>query len=225
MTEYSLQHVSRTFVQGSATITALHDVNMLIGAGETVAIMGPSGSGKTTLLHLLGGLDRPSAGQIYYGAIELAKCNESALNRLRVTDFGFVFQQSHLIATLNARQQIDLALVAAGVGRSERNSRTSKLLDDVGLGSRRYHLPGQLSGGEQQRVALARALANRPKVILADEPTGNLDYNTAQSVLDLIFGSKPDQTVVVVTHDDHVASRASRIIELIGGELVGDWSN
>jgi len=221
---YDLQRVSRTYDLGGAQVHALRDVDLTIVAGESVAIVGPSGSGKTTLLQLLGTLDRPSGGALLFEGQDVAPLGDRELSRLRVEALGFVFQQFNLIPTLTAAQNVEVALAPMHMPRSERAERVHELLAAVGLGERAHHLPSKLSGGEQQRVAIARALANDPHVVLADEPTGNLDSSTGAEIIDLLLSLSGDQrrTVVLVTHDDDVAGSAERVLRMRDGRMVGD---
>lgn len=220
---YELTNISRTFRQGTHTIRAVDDVNLRIAKGEIVAVRGPSGCGKSTLLQLLGALDAPTDGRITYGGQDLATARDRTLTRLRLATFGFVFQQFHLIPTLTALENVEAALMPTGMRRRDRNQRSLYLLEQVGLTHRRDHLPSRLSGGEQQRVALARALANEPEVILADEPTGNLDSRTGDDIIELLVGRAKEhhRMLVVVTHDERIAGRAERVLLMSDGALQG----
>ena len=225
MTEtlYSLRDVRRTYRTGGGSVAALGGVTFDLSGGEVVAVEGPSGSGKSTLLQLLGALDKPTAGSLLLDGRELSGLSERERTRVRSKDVGFVFQGFNLIPTLTARENVEAAMVPLGGTRADRRERAAKLLDRVGLASRATHLPSRLSGGEQQRVALARALANEPRVILADEPTGNLDSATAEEVVDALLALADDGvTVVVVTHAEDVARRMRRRIRLRDGVIVGD---
>jgi putative ABC transport system ATP-binding protein len=219
---YQLRGVSRTYGEGGGAVSALRGVNLTIEQGEFVAVAGPSGSGKSTLLQLLGALDRPTEGVLLYETRELLRLGDGELARLRLEAFGFVFQQFNLIPTLTAQENVEVALAPTGDGAARRRSRARWLLEEVGLAARREHLPGQLSGGEQQRVAIARALANEPRVLLADEPTGNLDTATGEEVLRLLrrLSSEHGQTVVLVTHDAAIAERATRLVRMRDGQVV-----
>jgi putative ABC transport system ATP-binding protein len=220
---YDLRGVSRTYALGSARVHAVRDVDLALAAGESVAIVGPSGSGKTTLLQLLGALDRPTAGELLFEGRDIARLGDRALSELRLEALGFVFQQFNLIPTLTAAQNVELALAPRSTARAERRARVVGLLESVGLAERADHIPGKLSGGEQQRVAIARALANDPHVLLADEPTGNLDSTTGAEIMDLLLslsGDEQRRTVVVVTHDAEVAARAERIVRMRDGRIV-----
>jgi len=216
---YELRDVVRVHRVGDSEVRALDGVDLEIAAGEMVAVEGPSGSGKTTLLQLLGCLDQPTSGSITFDGRDLAGLKDAELTALRASQLGFVFQNFNLIPTLTAAENVEAALVR--LGRAERRSRAAELLERVGLGERARHLPSRLSGGEQQRVAIARALANEPRVILADEPTGNLDSTTAAEIVEVLRSLTLDGvTVIVVTHAEHVADRADRRIRLRDGRVV-----
>ncbi|HUP85310.1 MAG TPA: ABC transporter ATP-binding protein [Acidimicrobiales bacterium] len=218
---YSLRDVRRTYRTGGGEVVALAGVTFEIAAGELVAIEGPSGSGKSTLLQLLGALDRPTSGSLLLDGQELHALSERERTRVRSKVVGFVFQSFNLIPTLTAAENVEAAMVPLGGNRSDRRARAVQLLDRVGLGARAAHLPSRLSGGEQQRVALARALANEPRVILADEPTGNLDSTTSEEVVSSLSRLADDGvTVVVVTHAEDVARRTHRRIRLRDGSVV-----
>jgi putative ABC transport system ATP-binding protein len=219
---YELRDVTKTYGVGSGDLHAVRNVELTVAAGDSVAVVGPSGSGKTTLLQLLGGLDRPTTGSVLFEGTDLAGMGDSALSKLRLSTFGFVFQQFNLIPTLTAAQNVEVALAPTSLSTSERRETVARLLDTVGLGARAEHLPSKLSGGEQQRVAIARALANEPHVLLADEPTGNLDTATGGEIIDLLlsFSGEDRRTVVVVTHDAEIANRAHRVIRMQDGRLV-----
>jgi putative ABC transport system ATP-binding protein len=221
---YALRGVERSFRQGDRTVTALAGIDLEIAGGEHVAITGPSGSGKTTLLQLLGALDRPTGGELVLDGEPLSGLGEAGLTALRLRRIGFVFQQFNLIPTLTARGNVEAALDPLGLRTRERRARAAARLEDVGLAERAGHLPSQLSGGEQQRVAIARALANEPSVVLADEPTGNLDRAAADGVAALLESLAGDggRTVVVVTHDPELAGRAPRVVHLQDGRIVED---
>ena len=219
---YEVRGATRFFRRGEMIIRAVDGVDLEISAGELVAIEGPSGSGKTTLLQLLGALDRPSSGQISFDGRELSALPDRALADLRLRAFGFVFQQFNLIPTLTAQENVEAALAPTGAGTERRRNRAEELLEQVGLGLRRRHLPTELSGGEQQRVAIARALGNEPRVILADEPTGNLDSKTGADVIELLAGlaQRRGTTIIVATHDTDLAARAPRRVAMRDGKLV-----
>jgi putative ABC transport system ATP-binding protein len=220
-TLYELRGVTRSYGQGASRVDAVRDLDLTIDAGEFVAVVGPSGSGKTTLLQLLGGLDRPTSGTILFEGRDLAALREAELTRLRLDTIGFVFQQFNLIPTVTAAENVELALAPRGIPGAERAERVAELLGAVGLAARGHHLPSQLSGGEQQRVAIARALANEPRVLLADEPTGNLDSATGEEIVNLLRLLSDDrgQTVVLITHDAGAAAGARRVIRLHDGRI------
>jgi ABC-type lipoprotein export system ATPase subunit len=218
---YELENVTKRFGEGGARVTALDGVDLAVDAGEFLAVAGPSGSGKSTLLLLLGALDRPSAGRLRFDGRDLGELPDGELALLRLEAFGFVFQQFNLVPTLTAQENVEAALAPLGRPGEERRARAQSLLDRVGLAARRDHLPTQLSGGEQQRVAIARALANEPRVLLADEPTGNLDTATGEEVLALLreLSGERGQTLVLVTHDRGIAERADRVVEMQDGRV------
>jgi putative ABC transport system ATP-binding protein len=218
---YELRGVSKTYKLGGNDVHAVRDADLTIAAGGSAAIVGPSGSGKTTLLQLLGALDRPSSGEILFEGRDITRMGDGELGRLRLRTFGFVFQQFNLIPTLTAAQNVEVALAPSGIRSDERRRAVLQLLESVGLGARADHTPSKLSGGEQQRVAIARALANEPHVLLADEPTGNLDSTTGSEIIDLLLSLSEEgrRTVVVVTHDVDIAKRAGRVIRMHDGRL------
>jgi ABC-type lipoprotein export system ATPase subunit len=219
---YDLRGVSKVYGSGGGRVAALEDVDLQVRAGELLAVVGASGSGKTTLLQLLGALDRPTSGTIAFAGRPLGGMSERELTLLRRTRIGFVFQQFNLIPTLTARQNVEAKLAVATGG--SRSRLADELLDSVGLHGRAHHLPPQLSGGEQQRVAIARALSTSPSVVLADEPTGNLDTSTDKEILDLLrtLSAEHGQTVVLITHDRELAGSSPRVIELRDGRIVAD---
>jgi putative ABC transport system ATP-binding protein len=218
----SSRGLTRRYNVGRTVVAALSGVDLAIPRGEFTALVGPSGSGKSTLLNLIGGLDRPSSGEISVDGLSLASANEQQLVRYRRERVGFIFQSFNLLPTFTAVENVESPMVLAEVSRNERRTRAVELLESVGLGPRISHKPNELSGGEKQRVAIARALANRPSVLLADEPTGNLDTKTGAAVLDLLCGlvGKNGVTLIMVTHDLEVASRADRIIHLRDGSIL-----
>jgi putative ABC transport system ATP-binding protein len=218
-----LQEVSKYYDMGPTRVGALLDVSLEMGRGEYAAILGPSGSGKSTLLHVLGCLDRPSAGDYFLDGAAVGGLDIARLAEIRNRKIGFVFQAFHLMPRLGALENVALPMRFAGVRAAQRRRRAAALLDRVGLGDRTGHRPAELSGGEQQRVAVARALANEPPVLLADEPTGNLDSRSGGEIIDLLEQlSSEGRTVVVVTHDESLARRARRIIRLLDGRVVED---
>jgi putative ABC transport system ATP-binding protein len=217
---YELKDVTKRY-DGSRKVTALDRVDLTINEGELVAIQGSTGSGKTTLLQMLGAFDRPTSGSVLFAGDDLSRMKEGQLAGLRARAFGFIFQSFNLIPTLTAQENVETALVPLHVHGDERRERARAALAEVGLADRASHIPAELSGGEQQRVAIARALVRSPRVILADEPTGNLDERTRADIIALLEGLWKDrgQTIVVVTHDSQVAATASRLLWLDGGRL------
>jgi ABC-type lipoprotein export system ATPase subunit len=215
--------LSKAFGRGEGLVRAVDEVDLEVRAGETVAVMGPSGCGKSTLLHILSGLERPSAGEVTLAGSRLDQMGERALARLRRTAIGFVFQAFHLIDELTARENVELPALLAGQSPRAARRQAVDLLDRVGLGDRATFLPAALSGGQRQRVAIARALSNDPLVVLADEPTGNLDSAATVEVLRL-FDSlhEAGQTLVIVTHDSRVAATADRLISMRDGAFVDE---
>ncbi len=223
MSLIQLENVSKVYQSGELEVTALQDISLTIGAGEFVAIVGASGSGKTTLLDLLGGLSLPTMGRYRFEGEEVGQLSDEALARLRNRKIGFVFQTFHLLPRQTALQNVELPLLYAGLDRRERARRAREALEAVGLSDRMGHTPAQLSGGQQQRVAIARALANRPDVILADEPTGNLDTQAGLEILALLTDlNRQGHTILLITHDRELAGRAHRIVTLRDGRVVGD---
>ena len=216
------EDVTRTYELDGVSVPALRGVSLTVEATDYMAIVGTSGSGKSTLMHLLGGLDRPTSGRLLIGGRDVATLGPAEMARLRNETIGFVFQSFHLLARTTARDNVALPLVYRGAGRRERRAKAAAMLDRVGLAHRLDHRPNQMSGGEQQRVAIARALVTDPSVLLADEPTGNLDTVTGQSVLALLESLNADGVaVVLVTHDREVADRATRQIVMRDG-LIAD---
>jgi putative ABC transport system ATP-binding protein len=218
---YKLTGVTKNYKRGGTVVQALRGVDLVIEDGEWLAIRGPTGHGKTTLLQILGGLDRPTSGIVEFDGRDLARLREGELTTVRARSFGFIFQTFNLIPTLTAQENVETALVPLHVPAPGRRARAAAALANVGLGDRAGHLPGELSGGEQQRVAIARALVKEPKVVLADEPSGNLDEDTRDDLIALLDGlwRKLGLTLVVVTHDSVVASRAQRQGLLRDGRL------
>jgi len=218
-----LQHVSKSYLQGKSEILALSDVSFTIEKGEFLSIMGASGSGKSTLLNLIGGLDQPSAGQVFIDGVPLHGIPDDDLTLIRRRKVGFVFQFFNLLPILSAEENVGLPLLLDGVPFSRIRDKAAALLTRVGLGSRLKHRPEQLSGGEMQRVAIARALITDPAVLLADEPTGNLDSHISEDILDLLKKLNAEgQTLVMVTHDARAASYGTRIIRLKDGSIMED---
>ncbi len=215
------ESLGRTYLSGGRELTVLKDISFRVEPGGFVAVVGPSGSGKTTLLGLLAGLDQPTTGRVRLDGDDLGRLDEDALARLRGEKVGFVFQSFQLIPTLTARENVQVPLELRGDGAG---ATADELLARVGLAERGHHYPAQLSGGEQQRVALARAFSNRPRILFADEPTGNLDATTGAGIIDLMVELNRDlgTTLVLVTHDLDLAGRARRTIRLADGRVVGD---
>ena len=216
------ENLHRHFVMGEQTVRALNGVSAMVAAGEFLAMMGPSGSGKSTLLYLLGGLDRPTEGRIWINGQELSALDENALAHYRQREVGFIFQSFHLIPTMTALQNVMFPMVFAQVPAAERRERAEVLLTLVGLGERLEHRPTELSGGQQQRVAIARALANNPRIILADEPTGNLDSRMGEEIMQLLvrLNREEGRTILMVSHDPSVTEYTTRALHLRDGELV-----
>jgi len=216
-----IQGLSRRYSVGKTAVAALAGVDLAIPRGEFTALAGPSGSGKSTLLNLVGGLDRPSGGEILVDGLSLGKASEKELVQYRRSRVGFIFQSFNLMPTLTALENVESPMVLAEVPRAERRARANALLESVGLAQRAAHKPNELSGGEKQRVAIARSLANRPALLLADEPTGNLDSKTGAIVLDLLCSLLKTNglTLIMVTHDPEVAARADRVIHLRDGSI------
>jgi putative ABC transport system ATP-binding protein len=218
-----LGDIWRTYQMGDSQVHALKGVSLEITAGEHVAVIGPSGSGKSTLLHILGCLDRPTRGEYLFDGREVGSLGEGERSRLRQHEIGFVFQFFHLLPRLTAAANVELPMVFAGISRAERRQRAQAALEAVGLADRVHHRPDQLSGGQRQRVAIARSVVMRPGLLLADEPTGNLDKSSALEVLELLEGMNRDGlTLMVVTHDPDVAQRARRVVRMDDGALAED---
>jgi putative ABC transport system ATP-binding protein len=224
---YELRDATRSFRLGNTTIKAVDGVDISLDKEEFVALEGPSGSGKTTLLQLLGALDRPTTGEVRFEGRDLAALSDGELAELRLRSFGFIFQQFNLLSTLTAVQNVEAGLAPLGVSAGELRERSLAMLSEVGLRDRAFHLPGQMSGGEQQRVAIARALLAEPRVVLADEPTGNLDSKSGADVIALLtnLAARHGTTIIVATHDAGLAARAPRRLTMHDGRLVGDEKN
>ena len=221
-----ISHVSKRYSMGDESFWALRDISLSIYDGEYVAIMGPSGSGKSTLMHSIGCLDRPSEGKVYIDGIDVSTMKENELAKVRNAKIGFVFQQFNLLRKTSAIANVELPLLYAGVRAAQRKQRAIALLQEVGLGSKLQNFPSQLSGGQQQRVAIARALVTNPSILLADEPTGNLDSKSGGEVLALFDTlHKKGKTIILVTHDESVALHAKRVIRISDGAIVKDSKN
>jgi putative ABC transport system ATP-binding protein len=219
-----LDSVTKVYSMGSVEVHALRGINLQIEPGEFIAIMGPSGSGKSTLMNILGCLDQPSSGRYLLDGISVAEMNDDDLAGVRNRKIGFVFQNYNLLARTSALDNVEIPMVYAGISTSARLSKASNALESVGLAGRLHHKPNQLSGGEQQRVAIARSLVNDPSIILADEPTGNLDTKTGREIISIFQHLNRDRgmTIVFVTHDPEVAACTRRIVRLRDGEVVGE---
>jgi putative ABC transport system ATP-binding protein len=216
-----LDNVSKSFKMGDSVIHAVCDVNLVIKKGDFVAIVGPSGSGKSTMMNMVGALDISTKGEIFLDNIDIEHLHESKLAQIRGKKIGFIFQTFNLIPSLNALENVMLPMVFQGTLRSERIKKAKELLKEVKLENRIYHLPNELSGGERQRVAIARAMANDPDIILADEPTGNLDSKTGEEILKMfILLNKKGKTIIMITHDNNLAKKAKRIIRLKDGKII-----
>jgi putative ABC transport system ATP-binding protein len=216
-------HVTRSFAMPAGPVVAVRDVSLRIDAGDHIAVRGPSGCGKSTLLHMLGCVDAPTSGTLTFDGRDVARLSDAARSQLRLRHLGFVFQRFFLLPMLTAAENIELPQSEAGVPAADRRQRTRELLDYVGLGARADHRPSQLSGGEMQRVAIARALANRPRLLLADEPTGELDGSTGAQIAALLDRVNADGTaLVIVTHDAELAARARRVLTMRDGCIEGE---
>ena len=217
-----LKDVRKTYYLGDNVLNVLKDVNLEIFKGEFVTIIGPSGSGKSTMMNQVGILDTPTKGKVYMEGKDISTLSESDLAQLRGRKIGFVFQQFNLIPTLTALENVTLPTIFQNIPEEERTARAKKLLEEVGLGERMNHKPTELSGGQQQRVAIARALVNNPDIILADEPTGNLDSKSGRQVMDMLTGlhKKEKKTIILVTHDTHLVKCSQKTVYLKDGEII-----
>jgi putative ABC transport system ATP-binding protein len=222
-----LKKITKEYKLGETVVRALRGLDLSIEEGEIVALMGPSGSGKSTLMHIIGALDTPSNGTAFLDGQDLERLKEKELVALRGKKIGFVFQTFNLIQTLTAQQNVELPMIFQGIRRAERAQRAKELLVKVGLADRVRHKPSELSGGERQRVAVARALANDPEIILADEPTGNLDTESGEAILEMLKGLRVNdgKTVIIVTHDPEATAIADRVIRLRDGRVVEEVRN
>ncbi|MER7930356.1 MULTISPECIES: ABC transporter ATP-binding protein [unclassified Streptomyces] len=218
---YELRGVTKLYSRGKETVHALDGIDLTIGDGDRLVIQGPTGGGKSTLLQMIGALDRPTAGEIVLDGTDLAKLSEAKLTRVRSENIGFVFQSFNLIPTLTAQENVETALVPLGTKAKERRERAAEALKSVGLGERLGHLPGEMSGGQQQRVAIARALVKQPKVLLADEPTGNLDESMRDEIMDVLerMWKEHGLTFIMVTHDSAIAKKAPRLATIRKGKI------
>ena len=215
-------NINKTYGSDDTKVVALKNVNINIVRGDYIAIIGPSGSGKSTFMNVLGCLDKPTTGKLYIDGTDVSKLHENDLSSIRRNKIGFIFQKYNLLPTLSAVENVELAMSFAGVGNIERNKRAKQLLEMVGLSHRLTHKPSEMSGGEQQRVAIARALSNKPSIILADEPTGNVDSKSGHKIMDILEDiNSQGNTVIIVTHDPNVAKRARWIIRIHDGVVSG----
>jgi len=216
--------LKKSYDMGASQVHALAGVTMGIQKNDYVAIMGPSGSGKSTLMNLIGCLDSPSSGRYVLNGREVETLDDNALAEIRNKEIGFIFQTFNLLSRTNSLQNVELPLIYAGVSRTERHRRAAEALTSVGLGDRMDHKPNELSGGQRQRVAVARALVNKPSILLADEPTGNLDSKTGDEIMELFDAlNRKGHTIILVTHEEYIANRAKRIIKLRDGLIVSDY--
>ncbi len=221
-----LRQVSKQYVMGDVTLDALKNVNLTIYRNEYVAFIGPSGSGKSTLMNIVGCLDKPSSGEYILNGTPVAQLDDNALARIRNREIGFIFQNFNLLGRANALHNVMQPLIYRGTSLGERKSMATQALQSVGLGDRLHHLPNQLSGGQRQRVAIARALVGKPSILLADEPTGNLDSSTSRDVMAMFDElHKHGHTIIVVTHDQNIANHCRRVIRLMDGQILSDTDN
>ena len=222
----TLKSVARTYRRGSEDVKVLQGIDLTIPKGDFVALMGPSGSGKSTLLNLLGGIDRPDAGSIDFGGAKLEQLSDGKLSAWRARHVGFIFQMYHLLPMLTAAKNVELPLLLTGLSGAERRERVTAALSLVGLADRAQHKPSELSGGQEQRVGIARAIVTDPEILLADEPTGDLDRKAGDQILELLgeLNRKFGKTIVMVTHDPHAAARAQRTLHMEDGRVVATAS-
>ncbi|MGJ8642869.1 MAG: ABC transporter ATP-binding protein [Luteolibacter sp.] len=220
----SIKSVTKSFTKGKATITPLEDLSLVVPKGEFLSLMGPSGSGKTTLLNLIAGIDTPTSGEILIDGRDIAGLSRAELTRWRAKHVGYIFQMYHLVPILSAYENVELPLLLGNLGKSERKEKILAALDLVGLGDRADHRPSELSGGQEQRVAIARAIVHDPELLVADEPTGDLDREAADSILNLLdsLATRHGKTIVMVTHDPKASAAAHRTLQLEKGRFVGE---
>jgi putative ABC transport system ATP-binding protein len=218
-----LEDLQRRYLMGGAHIDALHRVDLSVGGNEYLAIMGQSGSGKSTLMNIIGCLDRPTDGEYWLNEERVSRMDDRQLARIRNQEIGFVFQTFNLLPRMSALANVEVPLVYGGIRRKERHALATEALEKVGLGDRMNHRPPEMSGGQRQRVAIARALVTNPSILLADEPTGNLDSSTGEEIMGLFDRLQQEgNTLIVVTHEQHIADRASRVVQLSDGDIVSD---
>ncbi len=218
-----ISHITKTYRMGDVDISVLSDISLKVLQGELIAVMGPSGSGKSTLMNLLGCLDRPTSGTYLFENREISTMSDDELAHVRNQKIGFVFQSFNLLPRFTALKNVEMPLIYSGISGRERTERAIPVLEQVGLKDRMYHKPTELSGGQQQRVAIARALVNNPPLLLADEPTGNLDSHSGAEILNIITElNKRGVTIIIVTHDQNVARRCKRVITLMDGRITAD---
>jgi len=218
-----LEHIYKDYPLGENVVKVLKDINLEVNEGEYVSLMGPSGSGKSTLMNIIGALDTPTSGKYFLKGTDVSSLDDDALAQIRNKEIGFVFQTFNLLPRLTALENVMLPLIYAHVPKKERIKRAKEVLESVGLGDRMHHRPNQLSGGQRQRVAIARALVNRPSIILADEPTGNLDSQSSEEIMKLFDRlNEEGNTIIIVTHEPDIAAHTKRLVKLLDGRILSD---
>ncbi len=217
-------NLNKDYYLGEITVPALRDINLKVKKGEFIVIMGPSGSGKSTLLNMIGGLDNPTSGNVYINGQDISQMSDGTLTELRAQEIGFIFQFYNLVPVLTAFENVELPMMVNGISEKEGKKRAKGLLEMVGLADRMHHRPDELSGGQRQRVSIARALANKPSIVLADEPTGDVDTRTGDEILELMHDLNKNMgvTFIVITHDPNIAEHCDRLIRIIDGQIVTD---